>query len=58
MYDDLMALLRTSYGWDVEPSAIPGRVGAREIGVESRDSIRGSAPRLRKRARRKSPGRS
>ena len=23
MYDDLMTLLRTSYGWDVEPSAIP-----------------------------------
>lgn len=23
MYDDLLTLLRTSYGWDVEPSAIP-----------------------------------
>jgi len=25
MYDDLMTLLRASYGWDVEPSAIPSR---------------------------------
>lgn len=25
MYDDLLPLLRTSYGWDVEPSAVPHR---------------------------------
>ena len=29
MYDDLMTLLRTSYGWDVEPSAIPHAIKAK-----------------------------
>ena len=27
-HDDLLTLLRTSYGWDVEPSAIPHRKAA------------------------------
>ena len=26
--DDLLTLLRTSYGWDVEPSAVPSDPGA------------------------------
>ena len=25
MYDDLLTLLRTDHGWDVEPSALPYR---------------------------------
>ena len=52
MYDDLMAILRTSYGWDVEPSARPYKPTIDKAIAEGR-SLDDIAAALTKQAERK-----
>lgn len=52
MYDDLLTLLRTSYGWDVEPSAIPHAAAVDRAIAEGR-SLDEIAQALTRQAKRK-----
>lgn len=52
MYDDLLTLLRTSYGWDVEPSAIP-HAAAVDRAIADGRSLDEIAQALTKQAERK-----